>query len=267
MQATTRLTSRLLGGHWRLTVGQQYTWAEVPEGTVSLNRASFGVTYEGPDFRGLAEVVDLAGTQNRVGGRVTGDWTPDDQWGVHLSGQLAAAETPLRAIKTGVIGNSGEGGVRYRFHESREIGLDWRVTSFSDDNLRQEGFFHLSQRLVDVPRFALTAILELYGSTNSRTDVAYFSPGWIVTPDVAVEAEHLAWRRYRTSLTQALVLTVGATFQQGFDGAPIVVGRYEHRWHWNPRFELTYGVEAGSRVFDGGRQQDYSTYVQFRGKF
>jgi biofilm PGA synthesis protein PgaA len=267
LTAATRLFTPPLAYQWRLGVGYTFIAADVPEGRVDLHRSSLLAEYRGPLLAGILEIAGIVGTLDRIGGSVAGAITPDDHWIIRGGGEIFSHATPLRAVKTGVTADSVFAGLGYRFHESRHIDLTWRFMNFSDGNDRHEAFLNASQRVVDVPRFDLTAGLELYGSTNTRSDTAYFSPEWMVTPAVALIADHLAWRRYRKVFVQTGVLTVGGTFQKGFDAAPIVEARYEHRWGWEPRFELAYGVRGGSRVFDGDRQEEYGGFVEFRGRF
>jgi biofilm PGA synthesis protein PgaA len=138
---------------------------------------------------------------------------------------------------------------------------------FSDDNVRNEFFPRFKQRVLDRPLFTLTAEVELYYSTNSRTNVPYFSPEWIFTPTVALVAEHVAWRRYRWSFVHALTGTIGGTFQEGFDGEPIGLVAYEHRWQLGPRVDLSYGILFASRVFDGDREQEVAGFTQLSVRF
>jgi biofilm PGA synthesis protein PgaA len=267
LTVATRLYSPPVGYHWRFTLGYAYTFGDVQEGKVDLHRSSIGAEYRGPGLWAYGELADIAGTLNRLGGRLAAVFTPDDHWYIRASGEIFAQDTPLRAIKTGVTANSGGAGLTYRWHESRDVDVGWRFMGFSDGNDRHEVNLALAQRLIDVPRFDLIGRLEFYGSTNSQSDGAYFSPEWIASPAVTLIGEHVAWRRYRTSFVHALTVTVGATAQKGFDTKPIATASYEHRWRWDPRFELVYGVRGGSRVFDGDREQEYGGFFAFRGRF
>jgi len=121
--------------------------------------------------------------------------------------------------------------------------------------------------VLDRPRFTVTAIVELYYSTNSRTDVAYFSPEWIFSPTVSLVAEHVAWRRYRKSFVHALTVAGGATLQSGFDAGPIVNVAYEHRWQLGPQVSLSYGIAVGSNVFDGDREERIVGFAQLGVRF
>jgi biofilm PGA synthesis protein PgaA len=267
LQVTTRLFSPPIGENWRVMVGTRYAGADTPEGHVDLFRGALGLEYRGPGLYAAGAVTYNVTTVEEAGGRLQGVWTPDDHWRLYAGGEIFAETTPMRALKHGVTADAAEAGVGYRFHESRDVDLAWRYTDFSDGNRRHEVFARLSQRVFDRPRFDVTATLDLYYSTNTESNVFYYSPTSVFTPSVIVLLEHLAWRRYRSSLVQALQLTLGGTFQEGFAGAAIGGAEYSHRWRWDPRFELSYGIRAGSRVFDGDREADYAGFVQLNARF
>ena len=121
--------------------------------------------------------------------------------------------------------------------------------------------------MIDLPRFDVFATLDLYYSTNTKSDVPYFSPERVFTPSLIVAFEHVTWRRYRRSFVQALQLTPGGTIQEGFGADVIGAVQYEHRWRWDPRYEVSYGVRAASRVFDGDREQSWAGFVQLTVRF
>src|SRR5262249_40066948 len=245
----------------------RYVTADTPEGRVTLNRPAIGLEYRGPGLRAYGEVNYNDTTLDQFGGRLLVQWAPDDHWQLYAYGEIFAETTPMRALKNGVTADAAEAGVSYRFHESRSVELAWRYTDFSDGNIRHEVFARLGQRVVDLPRFDVTATLDLYYSTNTQNNVPYFSPSEIFTPSLVVLAEHVAWRRYRRSFVQALELSIGGTFEEGFAGAVIGGGQYVHRWRWDPRYELSYGIRGASRVFDGGREADYGGFVQLNARF
>jgi biofilm PGA synthesis protein PgaA len=215
----------------------------------------------------FGEVTYNESTEDQVGGRLEIAWTPTDQLSLSAVGEIFSQETPLRALVNGVTANAVELGVGYAFHESTSLGFTWRLMDFDDGNTRNEFFPRFSQRVIDWPLFTVTAIVEPYYSTNTRTDTPYFSPEWIFSPTVSILAEHVTWRRYRRSFVQALTLTVGGTWQKGFDGAPIGAIAYEHRWEFGPQWELTYGVSFASRVFDGDRDPEASGFIQLNVRF
>ena len=228
---TTRLWSPPLWDYyWRVTGAYRYVTEDLPEGREAWHRAAAGLEYRGPSLRAFAELTYNESTEDGLGGRAEIDWTPTDHVSLSAAGEIFSRETPIRALKNGTTADAVELGAGYRFHESRALGLAWRLMDFSDGNVRNEIFPRFTQRVLDRPLFTLTGIVDLYYSTNSRTDVAYFSPEWVFTPTVALVAEHVAWRRYRQSFVHALTGTVGGTFQAGFDGEPIGSIAYEHRW-------------------------------------
>ncbi len=263
----TRLWSPPVGDYWRVTGAYRYATVDLEEGREMFHQTAAGLEYRGPALRAFAELTYNESTENGIGGRAEVEWTPTDHVSLSAVGEIFSKEPPLRALKNGVTADAAEVAGSYRFHESREAGLAWRFMDFSDGNVRHEFFPRVTQRVLYWPGFTVDATVRLYVSTNSRTDVAYFSPERIFTPTLSLVTEHLAWRRYRRSLVQALTATGGGTFQEGFDGKPIGAIAYEHRWRLGPRFEFSYGILFASRVFDGDREQEVAGFTQLSMRF
>jgi biofilm PGA synthesis protein PgaA len=247
--------------------GYRFATEELEEGRERFHRAALGLEYRGPSLRASGELTWNESTEDGPGGRVEVEWTPTDHWSVSGSGEIFSRDTPLRALKNGVTADAVGVGAAYRFHESRELGLRWQLMDFSDGNVRHELFPRFTQRVLDRPRFTVSATVELYYTTNSRSDVPYFSPESMFVPTLTLVAEHVAWRRYRRSFVHALTGMVGGAFQKGFDGAPIGNLAYEHRWQLGSQVELSYGILFGSRVFDGDREAELSGFTQLGVRF
>jgi biofilm PGA synthesis protein PgaA len=267
LAATTRLWSPPLWDYWRVTGAYRYATEDLDEGRETWHRSAAGLEYRGPSLRGFAELTYNESSEDGVGGRAEIEWTPTDHLSLAAAGEIFSQETPLRALKNGATADAVELGAGYRFHESRELGINWRFLDFSDGNERHELFPRFSQRVVDLPRFTVTSLFELYYTTNSRTDVVYFSPEWLFSPTLSAVVEHVAWRRYRRSFVHALTLMVGGTFQSGIDGEPIGSVAYEHRWLLGRQVALSYGILVASRVYDGDREQQVEGFVQLGVRF
>ena len=265
--AWTRIWTPPIADYWRVTASYRYASQDFDEGRETYHRTAAGLEYRGPALRVFGEVTYNESSEDRVGGRGEIEWTPTDELSLSAVGEIFSQETPLRALRNGVTANAVELGGAYAFHESRSAGLTWRLMDFSDGNVRNEFFPRFTQRVIDRPLFTVAATVELYVSTNTRTDVPYFSPERIFTPTVSLLAEHVTWRQYRRSFAQTLTLTVGGTWQAGFDGAPIGAVAYEHRWQFGLQWELTYGVLFASRVFDGDREAEVDGFVQLNMRF
>jgi biofilm PGA synthesis protein PgaA len=263
----TRLFSPPIYHDWRAVAGYRYAEAQVPEGRERFHRGELGLEYRGPGGRAFGTVTYNADTQDELGGRLELDWTPDDHWTLYALGELFAEATPMRALKNGITADAAEAGVVYRLHESTWVSGSGRVTSFSDDNVRSELMARSLHRVVDVPRFDVQVGPDLYLSTNSQTGGPYFAPELYATASVTALAEHLTWRRYRWSFVQALELSAGAGYQEGFGWEAIGAVEYAHRWRWDPWLELSYGIRVGSRVYDGDRQEDYGVFLELNARF
>ena len=267
MQTSSRLLSPPIAYNWRAALGYRFATADTPEGRVDLHRGAVGLEYGAPNLQATGAVTYNASTMDEFGGQLQLRWTPDDHWSAYAAGEIFASTVPLRALKNDITANSVEAGAGYRFHESRHVEVAWRFTDFSDGNARHEAFARLGERVIDLPRFDVFATLDLYYSTNTKSNVPYFSPELVFTPSLIVAFEHVTWRRYRRSFVQALQLTPGGTFQEGFSADVIGAVQYEHRWRWDPRYEVSYGVRAASRVFDGDREQSWAGFVQLTVRF
>ena len=138
---------------------------------------------------------------------------------------------------------------------------------FSDGNVRNELFPRFTQRVLDRPVFTLTGIVDLYYSTNSLTDVAYFSPEWIFTPTVALVAEHVAWRRYRRSFVQSSPAPSAGPSSRASTASRSAPSPTSIGGNSDPRSTLSYGILFGSRVFDGDREQEVAGFIQLNVRF
>ena len=108
-----------------------------------------------------------------------------------------------------------------------------------------------AQKVVDVPHFDLTVRPELYTSRNDRNDVPYFSPLLDFSAAVALDAEHVLWRRYERSFGHRLVLTGGSYWQKDFGNGWIGSVLYEQVYACNPRAEIRYGAQINRNIYDG----------------
>jgi biofilm PGA synthesis protein PgaA len=204
---------------------------------------------------------------DQFGGRVEMEWTPDDYWTLYGSGEVFSEGAPPRALKDGVTANAVRAGGLYRFHEGRKIALGWGVMDFSDGNLRNEISPRIEQRVLTRPRFTLDALGDLYFSTNSLDDAAYFNPKSFFTPTFALSASHLTWRRYHNSFEQTIEGSVGGALQSGFEGRATGAIAYKHNWNIGLRCSLSYGASLASRVYDGDRQREWAGFFELNLRF
>jgi poly-beta-1,6 N-acetyl-D-glucosamine export porin PgaA len=248
---TARLYSPPIAERWRALAAYEYYSARPIEGRVTRQRAGVGAEWRAPDVtvEGIAWVNWDA--VDRGGATLAAAWTPDDRWRLGADGELYAVDTPLRAQYYGITANALGASAGYAWNESRSTFFGLRGLDFSDGNQRRIARFAWAERVVDRPHLDVTLRPELYASSNTRLDAPYFNPQSDRAAALAVDIEHVVWRRYDTSFGQRLVLTGGAYWQEGYGTGPIGAARYEQVWRNDPWTELRYGVEVNRRIYDG----------------
>ena len=115
-----------------------------------------------------------------------------------------------------------------------------------------------------MPHFWLTGLAELGASTNSSNQGPYYSPLSDLTATVGLLAEHVLWRDYDRSLTQALTVRGGLYSEYGYAENWIGVASYEHRWRFDPNTEFRYGVQVSRRTYDGSEFKELAFIVGLR---
>ena len=106
--------------------------------------------------------------------------------------------------------------------------------------------------------------MGLQGMINHMLELCDFSPARDLSATAGFLAEHVLWRSYDNSITQALRVEAGLYAEQGFANDWIGTASYEHRWRFDPLTELHYGVQLSRRVYDGAELREISLLVGLR---
>ena len=264
LQIEGKLYSPPILDHWRLFGLGTYASAVPVEGFAYRQRYGGGIDFR-DEFLEVAVFPTYSfGTLNRAGGGATIDWSITDQISLGVVGELFSTETPLRALLYGITSDEFAARLAYRWHESRTVALRGAVQPFSDGNLRQALTLNWKERLVAMPHFDLTSLVDVGTSSNSLTNVPYYSPARDLSATAGFLAEHVLWRSYDNSLTQTLRVEAGLYAEQGFANDWIGTASYEHRWRFDPLTELHYGVQFSRRVYDGSELRELSLLVGLR---
>jgi biofilm PGA synthesis protein PgaA len=256
------LFSRPLGYHYRMFVSGRYAFAAFPEGDEIYRRYGVGVEYRRPDLEAVAELTYNADGGDEPGGRLSLLWELDDHWSFPANIELFSRDTPLRALKDDVTADSADLGVTYRASELRSISLNAQAMDFSDGNFRRRLAASLEQRLLTLPKYKLTGIVDLYTSANSRNDTIYFNPDHDFSAALTLDNLHRLYRRYDRVFSHRLALVLGNYWQKDFADDYLAGAAYEHIWETAERFELVYGFSRFRRVYDG--QPEYQNYFYTR---
>lgn len=256
LESSTRLYTPPIADAWRLFGFTNYAFAHPIEGFVSRTQSGAGVELRLPDLRASLFADQSFGTLGGFGAGGKIDWTITDQISVGASAELFSFDTPLRALYYGITSHEFAVRAAYRWHEERSLGLVAAWQPFSDGNQRFSAGLTFEQRLVTMPHFWLTGLGELGTSFNSLTNVPYYSPAADLTATAGLLAEHVLWRDYDRSLTQALTVRGGLYSEYGYGESWIGVAAYEHRWRFEPNTEFRYGVQISRRTYDGSELRE-----------
>ena len=245
------LTSPLLKDAWQ--VFTQFRWADahVPEGLAELKRTTLGSRLWFHDGQADVGVTWNVFARQEPGAFASVDWHITDHWAVSGKAERLSVDTPLRALLQGITSDKLQLGVRWRFHESREIAVNAAVARFSDDNVRGEITMRATQRLVDMPHFDVLGGIEAAASTNSERNTIYYNPRSDLSTGVSLDAHHILRRRYDWYYWHRLQGSTGLYDETGFKADWYATARYEQHFEWQPRHALVIGVDAGRRVYDG----------------
>jgi biofilm PGA synthesis protein PgaA len=266
-QIAARLYSSPFTANWRALVAAERSTASPPEGRVVRDRAGAGAEYIGADVTLELIAWENHGAVSKAGASAIGTWRADDHWVVYAGLEAYSGDTPLRAQFYGTTANAADLGVEYRWHESRSLAAAVRALDFSDGNQRQSARVVFAQRIVDQPHFDLTLRPEFYTSRNSLVGAPYFNPSSDQAATLALEAEHVIWRRYDKSWTQRLVVSGGNYWQEGYGSGGIYSISYEQRYRFDPTFEIRYGIDGNRRIYDGAGERAVTAFIGLNKRF
>lgn len=267
IDAYARLYSPPIAELWRAVVAAERLTASPPEGKAVRNRYGLGAQYRGPDVRLEATAWSNEGTLQKNGFGISGSWTPDDHVWLGVEAQAFAVDTPLRALLYGITANAVGASGSYTWNESRSVSAALRALDFSDGNQRRSVVLAFAQRLVAEPHFQLDLRPGFYASTNSLAGAPYFNPSRDRSFSLALEADHVTWRRYERSFSQQFVATLGSYWQQGYGSGVIGGLRYQQVWRNDPLTELRYGIELTRNLYDGVNEGNAIFFATLNHKF
>ncbi len=265
--ASTEIISAPIDDSWYISAAYRYAWNEIIEGEETFQRASAGLEYQRGDWDLLGHLTYNDSTLDEPGGNLKAIWQPDDHWRIMLAGERFAVSTPLRALHYDIRADSLSTALTYRTSEQRDISTSLQLSDFTDDNTRVEAGARLRQRLIDIPHLDIDGRIDLYGSTNSKTDVPYYSPEHDFSLQGAIHVDHVYHRHYEHLLAQQLDVGYGFYDQKGFVSRWVGHIRYEHRYRFTPWMEMLAGFEFGQNVYDGHAEPYRLFRFMINGKF
>lgn len=265
----TLLYSPPIDEDWRLFGGVGYATGDFEEGTGHHRWQRLGVERRSRDMTLEAEVSNHAyGSGDKQGARVALARDIDDHWQYGGSLDYLSANTPLRALNSGIRANGGSGFIRWRAHESREWRLTVSPSHFSDGNNRLETLLTGREGLYSTPRLQVEMGLEIAASRNSGyNEVPYFNPKSDLGVMPTVTANHVLYRRYETAWSQQFQIGAGSYSQRDYGTGAMGLLGYGQRFLWNDVLEAGATLSWLNRPYDGDRESDLRLLVDLTYRF
>ncbi|MDU9036451.1 poly-beta-1,6 N-acetyl-D-glucosamine export porin PgaA [Pseudomonas corrugata] len=265
----TLLYSPPVDEDWRLFGGVGYATGDFEEGTGHHRWQRLGVERRSRDMTLEAEVSNHAyGSGDKQGARVALALDIDDHWQYGGSLDYLSANTPLRALNSGIRANGGSGFIRWRAHESREWRLTVSPSHFSDGNNRLETLLTGREGLYSSPRLQVEMGLEVAASRNSGSnEVPYFNPKSDLGVMPTVTANHVLYRRYETAWSQQFQVGAGSYSQRDHGTGAMGLLGYGQRFLWNDVLEAGATLSWLNRPYDGDRESDLRLLVDLTYRF
>lgn len=261
------LFSRPFNYNYRMFFSGRYASADFPEGDETYRRYGVGIEYRRPDLEAAAELTYNVDGGNELGGRLSLLYELDDHWSIPLNVERFSRDTPLRALKQEVTADAADIGISYRASELSRVSLQAQVMDFSDGNVRRSLNGSLEQRLVTLPKYKLSGIVEVYTSANSRANTVYFNPDRDFSTALTLDNLQRLYRRYDQSFSHRLSLTLGNYWQKSYDDDYLAGFAYEHIWEATERFTLVYGFSRFRRIYDGSPEYQNNYYTRINWRF
>ncbi|UVL84156.1 poly-beta-1,6 N-acetyl-D-glucosamine export porin PgaA [Pseudomonas sp. B21-028] len=265
----TLLYSPPIDEDWRLFGGVGYATGDFEEGTGHHRWQRLGVERRSRDMTLEAEVSNHSyGSGDKQGARVALARDINDHWQYGGSLDYLSANTPLRALNSGIRANGGSGFIRWRAHESREWQLTVSPSHFSDGNNRLETLLTGREGLYSTPRLQVEMGLEVAASRNSGSnEVPYFNPKSDLGVMPTVTANHVLYRRYETAWSQQFQVGAGSYSQRDYGTGAMGLLGYGQRFLWNDVLEAGATLSWLNRPYDGDRESDLRLLVDLTYRF
>lgn len=254
--------------NWRLFSGLAFADSEYREGKALNRSVRGGVEYRARDNWAELELNGQRyGSGTKTGLRLAGWHDLSDRWRVGGSAERLMRNAPLRALRDGVTVDGGSLFARWRQSERREWQATLSPSWFSDGNRRLEWSLAGKERLFTAARYSLDFTPSLSGSSNSKTDGAYYSPSRDLSLVPGVTLDHLLYRHYQTEWRQQVEVGAGRYWQQGQQAGAVTRVSYGQRVRWNDVLDSGVTLSWDKRPYDGVREKNLSVSFDMNYRF
>ena len=267
LEISSYLYSAPINKNYRPYIHQRHSQVKFTEGDGLLNHAGIGLEYTAPSVLLMAELHHNHFEDNRIGININGEYEFNDRLSSSFALESLSKETPLRALNQGVYARSASFGGQYRWHESRSTGVNLSYQDYSDGNERKSVSGYWNERWYNQYNYKFSTRVDLFTSRNSKIGAIYFNPESDLAGSIALENDWLSWRSYENTFHQRLILSTGFYKQEDFSSGDTWGVQYEHRWTYDHRLELLYGIKRSSNLYDGDHELSWTYYLSLDWRF
>jgi biofilm PGA synthesis protein PgaA len=218
-------------------------------------------------FRHTAEINRSYASDADMGLTLASDWQITDHWSVNGAVETFSSQLPVRAYNDGVTAHSLDMGARYQVNEGEYYRGGMTYMDFSDGNQRWMVNGAGYQVVYAQPHHQWALVETVYASTNTKSDVIYFSPERDTEVGLAVEYQGILKRHYDFSFRHRLLMGMGLYNQQGYGTDPTAQLDYRHNWQRDKQLAWFYGVALNLHPYDGDQELHEALYGGFTWRF
>ncbi len=245
------LLSPVFQDRWRLKARWRTNEAQFIAGQAKANFAALGLRFYWPNLWAEAELTQRQTPSAPAGVRLASVWQVADGFTLNASAATQSEDLPVRGQAAGVSAKSIQLSLDWRALAQTYLGLSTGSVKSTDDNRRVDANFYADQAYSFGDTFRGNVRLDAGRSTNSKQNVAYYSPlrtnAYSITSGLSqalVTAGQLGW-------THKLSVSVGQVAQQGYATGNSYGVSYEHEWRLGTGRILSAAVGQTRRPYDG----------------
>ena len=175
--------------------------------------------------------------------------------------------TPFRARSFDITADEWNLNARFRESESFILDAFVSVLDMSDGNDHRSYALRADRALTTQAYWKTRVAVEGNWTTNSTSDVAYFSPEDLYSVYVTPMVEHVWYKRYQKLWLDRFYLGGGPQWQDELSSEFIWHSRYEQEIHFSDVCSLRVGVTYSSRNYDSENVGAWTFDASLRFKF
>ncbi len=253
---------------WRKIFGM-YAWQQDFQGDSreNIERASIGMDWRLNRDWGFVAAVSKDEEDSDIGlsGEVT--FNPNDYFSFNLMHDSKTLSVPLQAKALGVEAEEYRFVGIYRQSESFLTRVTSNLYQLSDGNEIRSYGLRFDKALTTRAYWKTRVALEGYLSTNSETELEYYSPEEFSSVYIIPMVEHVWYRHYESAMVDRLYVGIGTQKEKEFSEKGIWYIQYEQDYRISDTLAFLIGVNFSKKNYSGEYTDITSFYLTLTKNF